>query len=100
MRYLEVGGKKYSLTVASDVIRDGMALELDDVTEGSPRLVLFAFYSDSDGAMTFASFGEELPLELVDWFIFEARRALPPVEVSSKEDMDKQCRTTPPKPTG
>lgn len=75
---VEFAGRRYEVLLASDVVDDGVALEMSDVTDASPELVLFAFYSDADGEMTFSAFREELPFEAVEWFVGEARRRLPP----------------------
>jgi hypothetical protein len=76
------GGRWYTTTLASDVqTRDGMGLELDDVAPAPGRgTVLDAFHDDTNGEITFtAHVTDPLPLELVEQFIAEARRRLPPV---------------------
>lgn len=69
-------------SVASHLDRDGMALELDDIGPSPGRgIVLEAFYDDDTGNMTFRSCTTEpLPFLLVEAFIAEARRRLPPTE--------------------
>jgi hypothetical protein len=75
---IEFEGRSYSLTLASDLVHDGMTLEMDDITDGGQELVLFAFYSDVDDRITLSSYRENLPLEIVEWFIDRARKRLPP----------------------
>ena len=72
-------GRPYELLFGSDVQHDGVYLELNDVSGPSPVVVLFAFYSDADGRMTFSAYREDVPLEVVEWFAGEARRRLPSV---------------------
>jgi len=72
-------GRPYQLLFGSDVQRDGVYLELNDVSGASPVVVLFAFYSDADGRMTFSAYREDVPFEAVEWFTAEARRRLPSV---------------------
>ena len=72
-------GRPYELLFGSDVQRDGVYLELNDVSGPSPAVVLFAFYSDIDGRTTFTAYREDVPLEAVEWFTSEARRRLPSV---------------------
>ena len=78
----ELLGRRYHVIRASDVVHDGMSLELHEVTPPAaperPSPILEVFYSDRDGRMTLYSGPSELPLELVEWFIASARRLLPP----------------------
>ena len=75
---LQIAGRKYRLYRSSDNERDGMALELMDETTSSHALVMEVFYSDVDGAFSFSSFRNEVPLELVELLISNARVSLPP----------------------
>ncbi|MCC4293519.1 hypothetical protein [Brevundimonas aurantiaca] len=73
---IESGG--YELVMGSDVAdRDGMYLELND---GSMETMPLGevFYSDIDGSMTATTYGNDLPLDAVEWMIAEAKRRLPP----------------------
>ncbi len=76
---IEFDGRRFSVQLGSDVVNDGMFLEMDELTPDGSSTVLYAFYSDVDGRMTFSAFREELPLTAVEWFISEAKRRLPPV---------------------
>ncbi len=74
-----IGGRWYSVTLASDVAtRDGIGLELDDVAPAPCRgTVLEAFQDDTTGELTFTAYvTDPLPFELVEKFIAEARRRL------------------------
>lgn len=75
----------YTTTLASDVhTRDWMGLELDDVAPAPGRgTVLEAFHDDATGEVTFtAHVADPLPFELVEQFVAEARRRLPPLAES------------------
>ena len=76
------GGRSYTTTLAGLVAsRDGMSLELEDLAPAPGRgVVLEAFHDDVTGEMTFTYYvAEPLPFELVEEFIAEARRLLPPI---------------------
>jgi hypothetical protein len=76
------GGRWYATSLAGDVhTRGGMGLELDDVAPAPGRgTVLEAFRDDSTGELTFtAHVTDPLPLDLVEQFLTEARRRLPPI---------------------
>jgi len=75
---MNIDGKEYEFIRASDVIRDGMALECSEVgsTKGP---ILEAFWNDSTGRFTFSAFEQHLPFELVEEFVRAARKGLPPM---------------------
>ncbi|MBJ8676043.1 hypothetical protein I5442_06365 [Citrobacter freundii] len=71
---------KFELRRGSDVLRDGMYLELS-VSETSPlRQVAEVFYSDVTQDFFLTCYEESIPLEAVEKLISEARIALPPVK--------------------
>jgi hypothetical protein len=74
------GDRNYELIRASDVGRDGLGLELWNVTGGARDQVFEAFYFDADRSTTFTAYREDLPLDLVEWFAGKARELLPPIE--------------------
>jgi hypothetical protein len=73
MRYDE----RYETVLASDIVRDGMWLELYD-RQSSGELALTAFYSDLDGSFEFGRHQSDVPPEVEEWFRREAQRRLPP----------------------
>lgn len=73
----EFRGRRYSYLIGSDVERDGMYLELSDVTEETAD-VLEVFYSDQTGAMTVTTFCENIAFEAVEWALDQARSRLLP----------------------
>ena len=77
---LEHENVQYEIIRLSDVVRDGMALELYEITNNDSFQILEAFWSDIDNRFTFSAFKENLPFEIVEKFIFEARKLLPPTK--------------------
>lgn len=73
----------YQVIRGSDVVRDGMFLELYPRTMRE-KLLMEAFYSDVDGSMTYQSFAEDVPEEVVVWFKQLANKLLPPDEPSGE----------------
>ena len=71
----EFQGRRYSTVRASDLERDGMALELQQ----DGRVVAEVFYLDAFGEFTISLFEEGLPLPVIEQLISEARATLVPV---------------------
>jgi hypothetical protein len=93
---IELEGRAYELVFGSDVQRDGVYLELSDISRRDPVVVLDAFHWDADGRITLSAYREDLPLVLVEWFVAEARRRLPP----SPDTPDLAAGTPPSRPAG
>lgn len=83
---VEYAGRQYAMILGSDVIHDGMFLEMNDVTVEPEETILFAFWSDADGSLTFSAYKEQLPFELVELFMHEARTRLPPEKPNELAD--------------
>lgn len=81
---MNVGGRQFELTLASDVQADGLLLELDVIHPDSRETCALVFRSHVDGTTTFTAYQGELPLAAVEWLVGEARRRLksPPDEPS------------------
>ena len=76
--------RSYELVRASDVGRDGIGLELWDVTNGDrDGPILEVFYFDGSSRMTLSAYSEDLPLPMVEWFISKAHELLPPLTEDS-----------------
>lgn len=71
-------GKRYTTVVASDLRRDGMGLELHCNCDGTDSVVAEVFFSDKDGSFTLTTFDCDVPLELVEELIEEAKARLKP----------------------
>jgi hypothetical protein len=75
------GRDGWSLQVASDVIRDGLALELLD-DQGRMRAEVFR--CDADHTVTVTHFdAEPIPPQILVWYHTEAARELDPFEDGS-----------------
>jgi len=75
---MEIAGRKYACVQGSDLIRDGMFLELSETDGIESRLAMEVFYSDETGKMVVTAFQNEIPLPAVEWVISSAKRLLPP----------------------
>jgi len=75
---MQVNGVGYQFVRGSDVIRDGMYIEVS--IEGSSPLLILAevFYSDQTAAFTLSCFEENIPLDVVEELINIAKKHLPP----------------------
>jgi hypothetical protein len=76
----ESDGRRFEVLMASDVVRDGMTLELTDLDQArGPGPSLEVFYSDEDGTMTFSALRPiDVPMEILTRFVEVARSNLPP----------------------
>lgn len=71
-------GARYTTLMASDIQRDGMGLELHWSAQGQDSVVAEIFYSDADHTWTLNTFDCDVPLELIEELIAEAKHRLPP----------------------
>ncbi|ELT0526142.1 TPA: hypothetical protein ACOVFI_001651 [Citrobacter braakii] len=70
---------KFELRRGSDVIRDGMYLELSISGTSPLRQVAEVFYSDITHEFFLTCYEENIPLEAVENLISVAKTSLPPV---------------------
>jgi hypothetical protein len=85
---IEFSGRKFGMLRASDVDRDGMALEAYEVIPGGTlRTVLEAFWRDSDNRLTFSAYEPDLPFELVEMFVAQVRPRLTPSRSVNEGDI-------------
>ncbi|MCU6391085.1 MULTISPECIES: hypothetical protein [Enterobacter] len=70
---------KFELRRGSDVIRDGMYLELSISGTSPLRQVAEVFYSDITHEFFLTCYEEKIPLEAVEKLISVAKTSLPPV---------------------
>jgi hypothetical protein len=75
---MNLGDRRYALTLASDVAGDATSLELDDVTADPREPVGEVRYADASGALTVSLYRRDVPLAAVEHLLAEARRRLPP----------------------
>lgn len=76
---MQFAGRTFSSVIASDVIRDGMSLEIWERVGGEEKIIGEVFYSDATSKMTTSLFEEDLPPELIEFMGREARERLTPV---------------------
>ena len=88
----ESEGRKYEIIRGSDVINDGMFLELDDVSEEQAETVLYAFWSDSDNRLTLSAYRQRIPFDLVEAFVPLVRKLVITHKFKSSEEMDDTSR--------
>lgn len=72
------GGKTYGLVIGSDVVRDGVYLDVSGAAEDVYPL-LEIFYSDVTHNMTVNTFAKDIPLDVIEWAISIAKSRLLPV---------------------
>ncbi|HTM81241.1 hypothetical protein [Asticcacaulis sp.] len=70
-------GQDYTITIGSDIVRDGMYLEVENPLDDVKPL-FDIFYSDQIGEMFITTFKEDIPLEVMEWAISMARLRLIP----------------------
>jgi hypothetical protein len=75
---LTIDGHEYSFTRGSDLDRDGMFLEADRLSGAERQTVAEVFYSDVTGRVSVTLYEEDVPAELVESMIADARKCLPP----------------------
>ena len=75
---LEVNGRKYEIVRGSDVDRDGVYVELNDVTDQETKFLLEIFHSDSTGQEVLYAEKTEIPLEVLQAVLEVASQWLKP----------------------
>ncbi len=70
----------YTILLGSDGEADGMFLEARE--RATDAVVLYAFYADQDGSLSFEPACPTMPPAFVAWFRAEAARRLPPATES------------------
>lgn len=73
-------GRLFEVVMASDVINDGMGLELTDLSgaPGSGPMMVAFWHDDGTGFDFITHDAVNLPFAVVERFVAEARRCLPP----------------------
>lgn len=82
MSFIKFNGIEYEILRGSDVIRDGMYLEASISKLDIRDQVLEIFYSDIDGSSTVSYCKDDIPVELVEYMIVNAKTALTPDRTS------------------
>lgn len=76
---VELDGHAYQATVASDLDRDGLYLEVQD---SAGQMLAVIFYSDVEHTLKFTAHRPDLPIALVEWMVAYSRERLVPSEKS------------------
>ncbi len=77
MMSFEHNDRQYTCIVGSDIVRDGMYIEvIEDGDEN--HIVMEIFYSDITHEMTVFDTRPGVPLAVVEWAISVAKQRLPP----------------------
>jgi hypothetical protein len=69
------GKRSFNIVRGSDVVRDGMYLELNE--EGGKQGLAEVFFFET-GEFVANTFGNDVPLEALEWLAAKARSGLPP----------------------
>jgi hypothetical protein len=69
-------GHLYDITFASNIVQDGVSLELTEISEGSVIDVMLAFRSDSDHSIVVHMFQQEISLAVVNTFLAKVNEQL------------------------
>ena len=69
-----IGKRTFETVRGSDIGRDGMYLELSET--GGEQGIAEIFYSDQTGDFTVNTFGNDIPLEVIEWMVVRARQDL------------------------
>jgi hypothetical protein len=77
MTPVTIKGITYNFVRGSDVIRDGMYLEATREVSGRVTQLAEVFYSDQSHDIVISCYSPDLPLELVEHLIAQARLILP-----------------------
>jgi len=64
-----IGDRNYEILFGSDIINNGVYLELNDLQRKDPNQVLFAFRSDIDNRITIHIYQDEMPFEVMERFL-------------------------------
>lgn len=72
-------GVEYSFVRGSDIVRDGMFLEVNKSKAGMNQQVAEVFYSDVTSTFYLSCFEEEVPLTFIEELISQAKLLLPSV---------------------
>ena len=68
---------KYKLVIASDVVRDGLGVELEDE---AGEIVAEVFRCDPDHTVVVSTFGHSVPADTMAWLLETAQVELNPFE--------------------
>jgi hypothetical protein len=62
-----IGDRRYEILFGSDVLRDGVYLELSECTDQTRNVLAEVFFYDEIGRLVFTAFEPDIPYSLVKW---------------------------------
>lgn len=77
---MNFNGIEYEFARGSDIVRDGMYLELTMANTDPVLQLAEVFYSDVTHQFTLTCFEPNIPLEVIETLIEQAKKLLPPIE--------------------
>lgn len=77
---MNLDGIEYEFVRGSDIVRDGMYLELTMANTDPVLQLAEVFYSDVTHQFTLTCFEPNIPLEVIETLIEQAKKLLPPIE--------------------
>ncbi|HFD6680562.1 TPA: hypothetical protein ACS705_000588 [Providencia alcalifaciens] len=77
---MSFNGIEYEFGRGSDIVRDGMYLELTMANTDPVLQIAEVFYSDVTHQFTLTCFEPNIPLEIIETLIEQAKKLLPPIE--------------------
>ena len=77
---MSFNGIEYEFGRGSDIVRDGMYLELTMANTDPVLQLAEVFYSDVTHQFTLTCFEPNIPLEIIETLIEQAKKLLPPIE--------------------
>ncbi|EOE0521880.1 hypothetical protein ACRGNN_000035 [Providencia stuartii] len=77
---MNFNGIEYEFGRGSDIVRDGMYLELTMANTDPVLQIAEVFYSDVTHQFTLTCFEPNIPLEVIETLIEQAKKLLPPIE--------------------
>jgi hypothetical protein len=72
---LSIGNRIFEVVRGSDINRDGMYLEMSE--RGGKAGIAEVFYSDETRGFVLNTFGNDIPLDAIEWIATNARLTLP-----------------------
>lgn len=71
----KIDDRTFDVVRGSDIVRDGMYLEMSET--GAKAGVAEIFYADQNHKFVLNTFGNDVPLEALEWLIAKAKEMLP-----------------------
>ncbi|MDZ4289323.1 MAG: hypothetical protein U0984_15260 [Prosthecobacter sp.] len=73
----QYGEAQYTSILASDLKRGGMGVELTRICRGKQAVVAEVFFWDAGGTFTIETFNSDVPVDIIEELIAEAKLRIP-----------------------